>query len=284
MACTTHLFLPFVNSSCITFPHSSRENPFLRVISSNLIDSNLSSNFISQVLPIVDSFYVDIKSAPDPIPDYIFVQDPASPEFYNKLVGVAIDGVPIYSGLSSDGYDVFYPPSDSGSYVYKIDGCGGSYGPTPSGWRYHYRVFPVCIGNNATYNSNRKLIVSEIHELLTFYEDFPAPKIVGYSISGYPIYSPLDALGQLHDNLDNCNGKFDGDNNYGYYTTLSFPYVIGCDGPGVYSTMETKVSLESLPTQVHVHYDPCPGGTFPSTSFQSNGCIPCPPGKFSVTK
>lgn len=284
MACTTHLFLPFVNYSCMTFPHAPRDNPFVRIISNNLIDSNLSSNLIDQVLSIQDPFYVDIKASPEPIPDYVFVQDPASQPFRDKLVGIAIDGVPIYSGLTHEGYDAFYPPSNSGSYVYTIDGCGGSYGPTPSGWRYHYRIFPACLDNNATSSAYRKVIVSEIHELLHSFEDFSTPKILGYSLTGYPIYSPLDAQGQLHDNLDNCNGKFDGNNNYGYYTTLSFPYTIGCDGPGVYSTFEQQVSLEGLPTQVNIRYDECPGGTYPSVSFQSNGCVPCPPGKYSITK
>jgi hypothetical protein len=83
--------------------------------------------------------------------------------------------------------------------------------------------------------------------------------------------------------LDNCNGKFDSLGNYGYYATPTFPYLIGCDGPGIYNAHEHFISLESMPnTLSRISFNSCPRGQYPSIDIASNGCIKCDAGKYST--
>ena len=77
-----------------------------------------------------------------------------------------------------------------------------------------------------------------------------APQLLGYAFDGYPIYTGNDqytSSWQLTDaslfasdtwaahtyvagsgDLDECNGRTDAFGNYAYYTTDTFPYVLGC--------------------------------------------------------
>jgi len=77
-----------------------------------------------------------------------------------------------------------------------------------------------------------------------------APQLIGYAFDGYPIYSGNDqytsSWGLTDESLfasdtwsahsfiegsgylDECNGLTDTTGNYAYYTTDSFPYVLGC--------------------------------------------------------
>jgi hypothetical protein len=201
-------------------------------------------------------------------------------------VGVALDGVPIYSGLNTNGKDFFsrdQSPPSLASALLRIDKCGGSYGMTPSGWRYHYRVMPSCIYDidESEVIEKRRTYIQDIHELLDSFPQSTGPLILGYSTTGFPIYSPLNSRGLLHENLDNCNGKFEGGGSYAYYSTIQFPYISGCDGPGVYSSSELNISPEEIPLHANVRYKACPGGTYSSRTFENNGCIDCPAGKYS---
>ena len=70
---------------------------------------------------------------------------------------------------------------------------------------------------------------------------------------------------------------------YGYYATPTFPYIIGCDGPGVYSTEELALSAPELLAQTTgSKLASCPAGYMMSQAFE-NGCLPCPAEKYSVT-
>lgn len=265
-------FLPFVQHSCMVFPNAPREAPYMSVQATNLVDFNLTYGLEERLL-------VPIPLTPKAIPDHIIVQDPSSAEFRDKLVGVALDGVPIYSGLSAVGADALRSTDESNNL--QVDGCGGSYGPTPTGWRYHYRIMPSCLGLGIRESSIRRLsFVDDVLDLLDSFEG-RAPSILGYSLAGYPIYSPLDVAGTPHASLDNCNGRFI-DGAYAYFATPQFPYLVGCDGPGVYSTASLGVTEEALPTISGIHFKQCPGGSYPSTDFVSNGCVLCPAGTFSI--
>lgn len=59
-----------------------------------------------------------------------------------------------------------------------------------------------------------------------------SPVVLGYALDGHAIYGPYDQHGRLHDGLDNCNGKFLDDGTYAYFATPTFPYLLGCFGPG----------------------------------------------------
>ena len=67
----------------------------------------------------------------------------------------------------------------------------------------------------------------------------PYSTAMGLAKDGHIIVGPYNSSGELWscDDHDVCNGVFLADNSYAYAMTYTFPYVVGCYGPG--------------PTQVH---------------------------------
>ena len=268
-----------VNQMQITFPIATLENPFLQVQVRNMFNyqlgyaSNTNHSYIQ--LPLTHPIITTIDNI-------IVAQDPSSNSFYNKLWGIAIDGIPIYSSLTENGVDIFEYDN------LKVDSCGGVFGPTAANGEnviYHYRSIPSCILSNNLVSSRRQTYVEDAYELLDSFAAFNGPQLLGYSLKGVPIYSPYDLRGHLQDNLDNCNGKYV-NGSYGYYVTPTFPYVIGCDGPGI---MSNDISNDGSSTQVNINemiYKACPVGYFPYPSrigHIMNGCKPCPAGKYSTS-
>lgn len=139
-------------------------------------------------------------------------------------LGVALNGVPIYGPTEATGGDVL-------SLVGALSECGSHNGPTG----FHIHLF----GTSATTDC-----------IFTPAEAAAAPQLLGYAFDGYPIYTGNDFYSsswQLTDeslfasdtwsahsyvagsgDLDECNGLTDANGNYAYYTTSSFPYIIGC--------------------------------------------------------
>jgi hypothetical protein len=238
----------------------------------NLIDFKITSELISDQEP----FYAQITPYPSlGPPENILVQSSAEWK-PNELIGIAIDGIPMYSGLYARGIDAL-----DNDIIGRIDKCGGMWGPTADGVRYHYRVAPACLYGVSKDEAilRRKQYIDDLFELTNSFEGLSGPLLIGYSLSGYPIYSPLDSRGALHKFLDNCNGKFV-NGSYSYYATFSFPYIMGCDGPGVYIAGEQQVSAENLPSVTGAKYNSCPGGNFQSLQYPG-ACEPCPAGKYS---
>jgi hypothetical protein len=137
---------------------------------------------------------------------------------------VALNGVPIYGPTEATGGDVL-------SLVGALSECGSHNGPT--GFHIH------------------QVLTSENTDcLFTPAEVAGTPQLVGYAFDGFPIYTGIDqhtSSWELTDeslfasntrsahsyveglgDLDQCNGLTDADGNYAYYTTETFPYVIGC--------------------------------------------------------
>lgn len=56
----------------------------------------------------------------------------------------------------------------------------------------------------------------------------------GIAKDGHPIYGPYNDDGELWqcDDHDICNGAFLENGFYAYVTTTTYPYVVGCWGPG----------------------------------------------------
>ncbi len=139
-------------------------------------------------------------------------------------IGVAVNGIPIYGATEGTGGDVF---SLAGGFTE----CGGHNGPTG----YHYHTFDVTGSDVCRF---------------TEAEAMAEPQLFGYAFDGYPIFSGnyqytsswalTDASLFATDtfsahtytegagDLDQCNGRFDDDGNYAYYTTEEFPYTLGC--------------------------------------------------------
>ena len=284
-------FFSVVNTECIEYPNVEYDARYLKVTVTNVKDYKVTTENDSSVNTIPLTARIEVN--PSQIPKEVaIVQDPYSYR-RNQMVGVAVDGIPIYSSLSIDGVD-----SVSSGGLGRIDRCGGMWGPTADGTRYHYRVMPTCVEtglkrwNNSVFIPaldtdekvrRRRVFIHDTHELMEFFDDTysDGPDILGYSLSGYPIYSPLNENGALHENLDNCNGKYV-DGKYGYYAKPTFPYIIGCEGPGLFSKAEIPVTAEALPTISEVMWQSCPAGYFPSAIYEG-GCQPCPAGTYSPT-
>lgn len=180
------------------------------------------------------------------IPDYTYIETspgspragnyeftiPASPTLADEVTdvprlgtaAVALNGVPIYGPTEGTGGDVL-------SLGGALSECGSHNGPT--GFHIH------------------QILSSENTDcLFTPEEVAAAPQLVGYALDGYPIYTGIDqykSSWELTDeslfasdtwaahsyveglgDLDQCNGLTDADGNYAYYTTETFPYVVGC--------------------------------------------------------
>ena len=275
--CDTKSFRFFNNVlvTCVQFPDVSYGEEYLKVVATSMINH--------QIVPTQNEFlFVNIKARQSNLPpDVIVTQDPLnfSPDM---VVGIALDGIPIYSALTLSMEDAVHTGS-----VGRIDRCGGMWGLTgDAGERYHYRVFPACISITSAQTAieRRRTFVNDIYEILVTFEDrsmSSGPMLLGYSLTGNPIYSPLDESGMLHSNLDNCNGKYT-KGVYAYYTRPTFPYTVGCDGPGLFTIVDETVPSDFLPSVSGVKLNSCPGGFFPSDTFDS-GCEPCSAGRYSAT-
>ena len=57
-------------------------------------------------------------------------------------------------------------------------------------------------------------------------------QLVGVALDGFPIFgpgiNPDTGLVWSQSDMDACGGRDDGNGNYGYYTTVDFPYVFQC--------------------------------------------------------
>ena len=152
--------------------------------------------------------------------------------YFFPIVGFALNGVAFMSPLAAPVHvDPLFPGKTStgepGS-AEKLDGCIGH----PQGLGiYHYHMMPPCLFGNDTNGAiplpdagdPRQLGLDGFRKKLT---------LIGYAMDGNPVYGPYDDSGNLHTGLDVCNGKFDDDGKYAYYSTTTFPYHIGCFGPG----------------------------------------------------
>lgn len=292
--CPDHFFHSDVSVDCIDVRD---EPPFLQIKARSTVDYSLTYD---ESLP---SLFIPIQPVPVLEETATFIVEQSNLALVDTLIGIALDGVPIYTALGPGNVDLVA----TGEYA--VDNCGGSYGPTPDGVRYHYRTIPSCILNqigasftertsNSTITTTqllsnptgnqalRQQSIEDVHELLNGFAGTLAmsgPQILGWTVvGGHPIYSPFNERGLLHDGLDNCNGKFNvNGTGYAYYATPVFPYIMACYGPGVYSLQEQHTSLEFLPSKVsNIKYSSCPGGYY----SVDNGCTPCPSGRYSTTR
>ena len=178
---------------------------------------------------------------PDPnsIPSY---QDPCdfttvfhldnkpSGEKYLPIVGFSLNGVPFFSPLSIDSVDPFYPPPSSSPE--DLDGCMGH---TQGTGIYHYHMMPPCLfGDDSAGHTPLQQVGDPATVALNGFDPTQGQILIGYAFDGFPIYGPYNDNGEFHTDLDNCNGKKDENDNYAYYSTITFPYHIGCFGPGIY--------------------------------------------------
>lgn len=150
-------------------------------------------------------------------------------------IAVAVNGVPIYGPTEGTGGDVL-------SLVGALSECGSHNGPTA----FHMHLFGWAEGVDCLYSAEEV--------------ESGDPTLVGWAADGYPIMSGLlcdneecSSMTQLTSSweltddslfatdtwgahsyvegsgdLDQCNGRIDSDGQYRYYTTPTFPYILGC--------------------------------------------------------
>lgn len=139
-------------------------------------------------------------------------------------IAVATNGVPIYGPTEGTGGDVL-------SLGGALSECGSHNGPGG----FHMHLMGTSSSTDCIY---------------TPAEVAAGPKLLGYAFDGYPIYTGNDqytSSWELTDaslfatdtwsahsyvagsgDLDECNGRTDEAGNYAYYTTDTFPYMLGC--------------------------------------------------------
>ena len=143
---------------------------------------------------------------------------------YVGELGLTLGGIPIFGPTEGTGGDVDSLPGI-------LSACGSHNGP--SGFHIH------------------KILSSTETDCLFAPEEVADDhQLVGYAYDGFPIYTGIDQFTsswQLTDetlfatdtwaahtyvegsgDLDECNGRVDENGDYAYYTTETFPYVLGC--------------------------------------------------------
>ncbi len=196
------------------------------------VSATCSDGLVSVTANGIPDFPYIATSPGDPAPNivtYTFPEIPTPAAEFTAIpivgsVGVAINGIPIYGPTEGPGGDVLSRPGG-------FNECGGHNGPTG----YHYHLLGV---------------TGTDYCLFTAADVTPAPILFGYALDGYPIYTgntQYTSSWFLEDeslfatdtwsahtysagsgDLDECNGRTDANGNYAYYTTDTFPYVLGC--------------------------------------------------------
>jgi hypothetical protein len=157
----------------------------------------------------------------------------------NNIVGVLLNGVPLFSGLSDNiNYDALQSYIAGTSGATNLDQCLGGY--NAYGFYHYYSYSPcildsliksattpsTCLSANAcklspfTYATSNALVAQKVQ------------KVVGVAKDGHGILGPFKSDGSLWQQceVDACNGVTIGGKYY-YVLTSFYPYTIGCWGP-----------------------------------------------------
>jgi hypothetical protein len=176
--------------------------------------------------------YTYIETSPgDPRPADLVFTIPAEPVVADEptavpalgSAAVAVNGIPIYGLTEGQGGDVLS--------LGALSECGSHNGPTG----FHMHLFSTSETTDCLYSPEEVAAESQLF---------------GYAFDGYPIYTGngiYTSSWELTDeslfatdtwsahsyvegsgDLDECNGLTDADGSYAYYTTDTFPYVLGC--------------------------------------------------------
>ena len=196
-------------------------------VSINSLNSNLSTvSSLSQALCILTS----VSSVPSASG---FVNYGTS---LNTATGVSVDGVVIFSADSANNVDPFFPTG--GIATESVDSCLAHcqvFGV------YHYHIGTSCMLNPPTGSISQCASISACSSNIATYSissfsSYQTKTVIGIAKDGHIIYGPyLSAGTRVTSGFDVCNGMFhDSTGNYGYFATSTYPYLVGCFGPGNY--------------------------------------------------
>jgi hypothetical protein len=153
----------------------------------------------------------------------------------DTATGVSVDGVMIFSPDSANNVDPFYPPPSSSTE--QVDSCLAHcqmFGV------YHYHIGSGCMVNppsgSITACAGTTCISSIANYSISGFSNYQTMTVIGIAKDGHVIYGPyLSANTRITSGFDVCNGMFyDSIGNYAYFATSTYPYLVGCFGPGNY--------------------------------------------------
>ena len=161
---------------------------------------------------------------------------PTPPSQLNTASGIAISGAMIFNALASGNQDAV-----ENEWV-TLDECLTH--PTPYG-EYHYHMWSPCYKKGNGWASTtvapdmcKDNMACHLDPMTyainaAFTDTSTYGEIIGVTKDGHLIYGPYNSNGELWscDEHDICNGTFI-DGNYVYVSTTTFPYILGCYGPG----------------------------------------------------
>ena len=174
----------------------------------------------------------------------------------NTAAGIAVTGAQIFNGLSADNRDAVEFEKMT------LDACLTH--PTPFGL-YHYHSWSPCIlkrykqtsktRSPGTCRGDRSCWRNPIQyneDGWTSTRNFGG--MVGMAKDGHPIYGPYNEYGELWlcSEHDICNGRFFKNGSYGYVSTNTHPYMVGCWGPAAYQKHDHTCSSYACPSGSHV--------------------------------
>jgi hypothetical protein len=153
----------------------------------------------------------------------------------DTATGVSVDGVMIYSPDSTNDVDPFYPPLIS--QAESVDTCLAH---CQAAGVYHYHIGAGCMVNPPTGSitacASTNCITNIANYSIAGFYNYQTMTVIGMAKDGHTIYGPYIASNTLvTSGFDICNGMFyDSIGNYAYFATSTYPYLVGCFGPGNY--------------------------------------------------
>ena len=131
-----------------------------------------------------------------------------------------------------------------------MDACLGAI--TPEDGVYHYWFLPPCLYNadkleTSKYCDNVPECANSMADYaMRVYTDYqPYWTLIGMAKDGHKVIGPYKEDGNSWDckELDVCNGFRDlSAGNYTYVGVTTFPYLVGCYGPGAYVKFNSQCS------------------------------------------
>jgi hypothetical protein len=227
---------------------------FNPAVSVNSLNSNLNTvSLLSQTLCTLTSA-VTVPSASG------FVNYGAP---LDTATGVSVDGIVMFTPDSLNDVDPFYPPP--GYPQEQVDSCLAH---CQSAGIYHYHISSGCMVNPPTGPISSCAALSSCSSNIANYaisgfSNYQTMTVIGVAKDGHVVYGPyLSAGTRVTSGFDVCNGMFyDSIGNYAYFATSTYPYLVGCFGPGNYPSFGPNCTTNGVSSYTMSSY---------ASSFASN--------------
>lgn len=151
---------------------------------------------------------------------------------------------------------------DSHKQTWAYDMCDGH---SDEKHQYHYHIPQSCYleSMGVAFADSPNWWINDAGDQVRKFDEmaaqFPATAaaspVVGMALDGYPIYGLYDDKGELQrskafgGSVDECNGKKDSQNNYGYYLTADPPFVPACLKGSTIGTFEYSSYDKACPKE-----------------------------------